>query len=62
METRSELYCTLQFLAKKQDAICFRTVRVGISILVAFRVVVEAVTPDLRRALIQHPPFLHNPL
>ena len=62
MEIRSELYCTLQFLAKKQDAICSRTVRVGIQIIVAFRVVMEVITPDLRRALILRPPVLHNPL
>ena len=62
MKIRSELYCTLQFLAKKQNAICLRTVRVGIQILVAFRVVLEVITPDLRRALILRPPFLHNPL
>ena len=41
MEIRSELYCTLQFLAIKQGAICLRTVRVGIQILVAALVVKE---------------------
>ena len=62
MEIRSDLYCTLQFLTKKQDANCLRTVRVGIQILIAFRVVMEVITPDLRRAIILRPPFLHNPL
>ena len=58
VEIRSELCCTLQFLAKKQDAICLRMVRVGIQILVAFRVVMEVITPDLRRALILRPPVV----